>query len=147
MSLISLLKQHEDENLEYAVGDIITERHKFHIEMTDEKNYVEIKMKTDNQKAKEIATKWRAQGLPYNAIHEAVKEMVSFQWQAYVHLIWKLSSANYEKGKEEMKQQMIVKAYEWIKLLSDTHYIMHYSDCCEVTLGELKDWFKSYMED
>lgn len=50
MSLISLLKQHEDENLEYAVGDIITERHKFHIEMTDEKNYVEIKMKTDNQK-------------------------------------------------------------------------------------------------
>lgn len=99
------------------------------------------------QKAKEIATKWKAQGVPYNAIHEAVREMLSYQWKAYVHLIWKLSSANYEKGKEEMKQQMIVKAYEWIKLLSDTHYIMHYRDCCEVTLGELKDWFKSYMED
>ena len=30
-------------------------------------------------KSKEIATKWKAKGLPYNAIHEAVLEMA--QWQ------------------------------------------------------------------
>jgi len=64
------------------------------------------------QKAKEIATKWKAQGVPYNAIHEAVREMLSYQWQAYVHLIWKLSSANYEKGKEEIKQLIMKNAID-----------------------------------
>ena len=62
------------------------------------------------QKAKEIATKWKAQGVPYNAIHKAVMEMVSYQWKAYMHLIWKLSYDYYKKGREETLQKLMKEA-------------------------------------
>lgn len=38
---------------------------------------------------------------------QACKKGADWQRQKDEHLIWKLSSANYEKGKEDMKQQML----------------------------------------
>lgn len=64
------------------------------------------------KKAKEIATKWKAYGVPYNAIYDAVIEMANWQRQNDEHLIWQISSANYEKGIEEGKQKMMKDAVE-----------------------------------
>lgn len=64
------------------------------------------------KKAKEIATKWKAFGVPYNAIYDAVMEIANWQRQKDEHLIWQTSTANYEKGIEEGKQQMMKDAQE-----------------------------------
>ena len=47
------------------------------------------------------------------------------------------------KGKEET----IRKACDWITEINNHHYIMRYSDSCEVTSKELIEWFKNYMEE
>ena len=45
---------------------------------------------------------------------DAFKAGAQWQRQQDEHLIWQISSANYEKGKLEGKKQTISKAYEWL---------------------------------
>ena len=86
---------------------------------------------TNEQKAKEIATKWKAKGLPYNAIYDTALE--AMQWKDEQHkdieeglretinaLDAKLQKANesgmyYFNQCNIQKQKLIDEACEWIK--------------------------------
>ena len=61
----------------------------------------------DKEKAKEIAVKWKAKGLPYNAIYDSCLEMA--QWK---------------------QEQLIEKAVEWFGDYIQHHYGEPFYDSC-----------------
>jgi hypothetical protein len=53
----------------------------------------------------------------------------------------------FKAGANWQKEKTIRKACDWITEINNHHYIMRYSDSCEVTSKELIEWFKNYMEE
>lgn len=47
---------------------------------------------------------------------------------------------------KEIKRQVVEKACNWLKVFLDTHYVMRYSDSCEIAHDIILEDFRGYME-